>query len=492
MKKNSQDNDKVIVKLKKEYLSSERKENKYKGLCIFLSIVLGASFIIILLLMNFNVASTIFGNVLDEDNTKTNEIKDILKDKWVYGNDYQDLDDTLDEKMYYGMTSFEEDPYTTYMSADDMDYFSNSIDKIQLGIGVSYYKEYNGYPYVIETFKDSGAYNAGIKKGDRLISIDGVSTLGLSDDQIKEVVLGDEGTYVLIEVLRNDQKIKYECERKYFDSTAHVSLNGDVVILTLSSFGSNTVQTISNELKDYTNYHKLIIDLRNDTGGYQDALLKIAALFLDNDTLVMKEIDKNGNETKYYADYDEHYYNFDDIVIITNENTASAAEVFAICMKEQHPNTTLLGTETFGKGVVQTSIRLKDDSYLKVTISYWTSPNGVPLKDSGIKPDIEVTLDDAFYYAKYDFPKDTIYEYDSVSSYVQFVQLMLKYLGYPISRTDGYFDISLKNAINMYKANNGLSADGKLDETTYEKIYDTFYLYDRDDQLSAALELINK
>ena len=481
------EDDKVVVKLKKEYLSSERQEYKYKLLSLLLGIALFCSLIFVFLL-----SYTLGSGIISDASGKASDIKSIIKDKWVYGNDYDDLDRYLDEKMLYGMTEFEEDPYTTYMSIDDMDYFSNSIDKIQLGIGVSYYKEYNGYPYIIETYKDSGAYNAGIKKGDRIVAVDGYDTLGVSDDKIKELVLGDEGTYVNVEVLRGKERLSFDCERKVFDSTAHASLQGDVVLLTLSSFGSNTVQSIANELREYTDYHKLIIDLRNDTGGYQDALLKIAGLFLENNTLVMKEIDKNGRETKYYANYDEHFYNFDDIVIITNENTASAAEVFAICMKEQHPNTTLLGKETYGKGVVQSSIQLDDGSYLKVTISYWTSPSGVPLKDSGIKPDVEVSEDRAFYYPKYELEEGVSYKYDTVSTYAEFTELMLNYLGYPIDRTDGYFDRSLESALNKFKQENNLPTDGILDKTTYEMIYDRFYLSDRDDQLKAALELINK
>lgn len=491
MRKKNKEDDKVVLKLKKEYLSSERKENKYKSICLVLGIALAVSLLVVLFL-SFDLGAKLLGGYYDDDFSKASEIKDLLKSQWVYGNDYEDLDKTLNDKIYYGLTTFDEDPYTTYMSIDDMDYFSNSIDKIQLGIGISYYKEYEGYPYVLEVYKDSGAYNGGIKKGDRVISIDGHDTLNVSDEEIKNFVLGDEGTFVEVGVLRNGENLVLECERKVFDSTAHAELYGDVVVLTLSSFGSNTAQTISNELKEYTDYHKLIIDLRDDTGGYQDALLKIAGLFLENNTLVMKEIDKQGKETKYYADYSDHYYNFDKILILTNENTASAAEVFAICMKEQHKDTTLVGNETFGKGVVQTSYKLSDGSYLKVTISYWTSPNGVPLKDSGIKPDIEIPLDDAFYGYKYDFAEGDSYAYDSVSAYVTTPELILKYLGYPVGRTDGYFDGNFVYALNLFKYDNGLLQDGILDKTTYEKIFDRFYMSDKDEQLATALEIINK
>lgn len=487
---NEEKDEKVVVKLKKEYLSSEREINKYKTLSLILAISLFIS-IIVVLFFGFNLGTKILNDEPVESHDKINEIKNIIKDQWVYGNDYDDLDSALNNKIYYGLTTFEEDPYTSYMSIDDMGYFSNSIDKIQLGIGISYYQEYDGYPYVLEVYKDSGAYNAGMKKGDRVVAIDQHSTLNCTDEQIKDYVLGDEGTYVEVAVNRNGEVITLNCERKIFDSTAHAELNGDVVILTLSSFGSNTAQTASNELKEYTDYHKLIIDLRDNTGGYQDSLLKVAALFLPNNTLVMKEIDKQGNETKFYADFSDHYYNFDNILILTNENTASAAEVFAICMKEMHSNTTLAGKETYGKGVVQTSYQLSDGSFLKVTISYWTSPNGVPLKDSGILPDIELPLDEVFYTYKYEFNEGDTFAIDSVSAYTSSMEKALKYLGYSINRTDGYFDQSFEDALNLYKKDHGLEEDGILDKISYEKIYDSIRLSDKDEQLSAALNIIN-
>lgn len=481
--------DKVVVKLKKEYLSSERTINRYKNICLFLTICLLVC-IALISIISIGIGSNLING--DSTNDKVKEIKNILNSQWVYGDEYDDLNHTLDEQMFYGMTSFSEDPYTTYMSADDMDYFSNSIDKIQLGIGVSYYMEYNGYPYVLEVYKDSGAYNAGIKRGDRIISIDGHSAYNISDEDVKNYVLGDEGTYVEIGVKRGNEELILDCERKLFDSTACAELRGDVVVLTITSFGSDTANTIANALKEYTDYHKLVIDLRDNTGGYQESLLEVAGLFLENGTLVMKEIDKNDKETSFYAKFGEHYYNFDQIVILTNEYTASAAEVFAICMKEQHGNTTLVGHETYGKGVVQTSYKLSDGSYIKVTISYWTSPNGVPLNDGGIKPDIEIPLDEAYYFTKYVFDDNDKYSCDSISTFNNHSQLMLKYLDYPVGRTDGYFDETFEKALNMFKKDHNIDEDGILDKQTFEKIYDCFRETSKDTQLEETLKLINK
>lgn len=485
--------DKIVVKLNKEYLSSERRERKYKNAICFLVVVLFAA-ILLVVFLSFQLgtsASNVASNSTNGYN-KIDNIRSFLNDEWLYGNEYENLDDAINKKIYYGMTSFDDDPYTTYMDPSEMSNFAASINKVQLGIGLSYYKEYQGYPYVKEVFKDSGAYNAGIKKGDRIIEIAGKSVKGADDDTIKGLVLGDENSFVTVTVMRDNEKIEFECERKQFDSTAVAKLYDDVVVLTLSSFGDNTAATIDNELSNYKNYHKLVIDERGNSGGYQDALLQIAGLFLEDGTEVMKEIDKDGNSKSFVASYPSKYYNFDSIVILTNGSTASAAEVFAICMKEQHPNTILAGSKTYGKGVVQSTYALKDGSYIKLTTSYWTSPNGVSLKDGGISPDVELALDDAYYLYNYDFDKTITAQYDSVSNFVCNAQTLLEYLGYDVTRTDGYFDKDFISTLNKFKKEIGLKEDGILDYDTYQIILDKFNISEKDSQLTSAFDLFDK
>lgn len=486
-----EDKDKVIIKMHKELLPSEKKERKLKTTINFLVIILSFS-ILLVIFLTFRL-----GSFLNDDSSlfgdnKIDTIKDYIKSEWLYGNDYEDLDNTLNTKMYYGMTTFDEDPYTSYMDASEMSDFSNSINKIQLGIGVSYYHGYNTYPLVREVFKDSGAYNAGIKKGDYIVAVDGVDVKDAEDETIRSLVVGDESTYVSITVLRDGQTLDFKCERKEFDSTAYAKLVGDTVVLTLASFGSNTADTMDNELSQFSDYHKLIIDERNNSGGYQDALLEIAGLFLEDGTDVMKEIDKDGNSKTFVASYPHKYYNFDNIIILTNEYTASAAEVFAICMKEMHSNCVLAGNTTFGKGVVQSNFVLKDGSYLKLTSSYWTSPNGVSLKEGGIEPDIELEHDDVYYLYNYEFEEGQTFEYDSVSTFVSNAQTILKFLGYPVNRCDGYFDNSFIAVLNKFKLDKGLESDGILDYGTYRTILDAYNTSDIDVQLEKAIELINK
>ena len=487
-----ENDDKVIVKLKKEYLASERRDNKYKSIVKILTVFLCVSFCFIVFL-SFRLTEYDDENkTISNYSDKANILKKFYSEDWLYGNEHIDLDNEINEKMYYGMSRFDEDPYSTYMSADEMNSFSSSINQVQLGIGVSYYSEYNGYPLVREVYKDSGAYDAGIQKGDYIYSIDGESAYNVTDEHMKQLALGNAHTFVNVVVDRNGKKISFDCERKEFDSTVRCSTFGDVVYLQLTSFGENTAKTAVNSLKGLEDYHKLIIDVRNNAGGYQDSLLEVAGIFLPDDTEVMKEIDKNGNVESFACKFDTKYFNFNKVFILINESTASAAEVFSICMKEQHSNTTLVGKKTYGKGVVQSNYPLSDGSYLKLTTSYWTSPYGVSLKNDGIKPDIELNLKDVFYMNYYEFEENDTYEVDSVSTYVEIAQNMLDYLGYQVDRLDGYFDATTDIAVKQFKVNKSLDENGILDKLTYEKIVDAFLTSDRDDQLGKTLELINR
>ena len=143
------------------------------------------------------------------------------------------------------------------------------------------------------------------------------------------------------------------------------------------SFGDTTADECIRYLDEYQGYSKLIIDLRDNSGGYQDSVQKVAGLFIGKDKVVLQETDSENVTESYKTIVEKYYDNFKKIIVLTNKNTASAAEVLSICLKEQHENATLVGETTYGKGVVQKSFYLDDGSALKITSSYWSSPNGV-------------------------------------------------------------------------------------------------------------------
>lgn len=487
--------EKVYFDLKKVPLESEKQEKKKKrrfialniSLCIFL-IVLGFVFGIL-----FNRSLHPVDNV-DPKNT-FGEIAAVLNNYYLYKNDHDDFDTELLDKALYGMTSFEDDHYTSYMSKEELESFTSSINMDYVGIGVVYSLQ-DGFGVIERVIINSPAQKAGILDGDIIVSVDGKSVKGLSTDEIKELVVGEKGTVVTIGISRNGEINDIDVIRDEVDNTVYCVKQDDYVLMDIYSFGETTGKECMSYLDQYTDLNEIIIDMRDNTGGYQTAVAEVAGLFIGNKEVYLKQIDKDGNEIEALTDCAKTYKNFEDIVIIVNENTASAAEVFTICLKEKLDNVTIVGTNTYGKGVIQSTHYLANGGALKFTSYAWTSPNGVSINGVGVKPDEEVRLDDICYSLYISMNEDETFEYDSVSEITKIVQLCFKYLGYDVDRTDGYFDYSTANALYNYKIDNDLPVDEVLDKKTYDNIVSltlsNIYKGINDYQMDKAIQLINE
>ena len=473
-------------------LGQEPEKKKHKGRDTVLTIL----FLLSLIGVGFVAGyfTTKITRTAQSADSKLNEIYQYLDKYWLYADDYEDLKTEVYNNAYYGMTSFEDDPYTSFMSVSDSEDFSSSLNKQQYGVGVGYH--YINNTFIIDcVYKDSGAENAGIQKGDILISVNGEDVSGLTSDELKEKILGVEGTYVNIGVLRNDEELSFDVERKSYNSSAYAYLQDDTVILTISSFGDDTPSLIASYLQNYTDKEKLVIDLRNNPGGYLGSLQSLTGLFIGNNVLCMQTENKDGKITKYYSQTNVTYDNFNDIVIMINGNTASAAEVFTICLKECLDYVTVIGETSYGKGVMQTTYRMSDGDYIKITTAKWYSPSGVSIHKEGIEPDIEVYQDDVFSVTFYEMEENENIEIDTVSIYTECVQLGLKFLGYEIDRTDGYMSSNSLNTIKQYQIDNGLAITDSLNYETYNslfnKVYYTYYSDSTKDLvLNKALELV--
>ena len=489
--------DKVRVKVTKVLLESERQELKANrrrklliGLLCFLFLVVGAAsgFVASGLLKGTNVA------IFRKD--KLDKINAYFDSVWLYKNDYENLADTMEDKAFYGMTRFEEDPYTTYMSKDELAEFASRINNNYVGIGAQYTYS-DGCGTITRVFKQSPAEKGGLMPGDIIYKVNNELLDGLTADDIKEKITGEEGSEVKVTVLRSGKEIELTFIRGAIDYTAYGEKYDDYAYLNIMSFGETTADECVKYLDECTDYSKLIIDLRDNTGGYQDSVQSVAGLFLGKNVVVLNETDNTGETKSYETIVSKYYKNFDKIVVLINENTASAAEVLSIALKEQHQDCTLVGTTTYGKGVVQTSYALEDGSALKVTTSYWTSPNGVSINGDGVKPDIEIKLDDILYENVYNMEEEDSFEFDSVSNYIKIAQKGLKYLGYELNRVDGYFDKSFINALKQYKINNSLEVNETLDNNTYSAIVSSVIREyntnkDKDLQLQKAIEVLGK
>ena len=462
--------EKVTIKLHKELLESERKELKEKRKRKFLIFLLCLLMFVTGGVCGFALTGVFKGtSVALFKKDKLDKIVSYFDSMWLYKNDYEDLKQTMEDKAFYGMTKFSEDAYSSYMSKEEIASFADGINMNYVGIGAQY-SYTGGVGTVTRVFKDSPAEKGGMLAGDILYKVDGISLDGLDSDQIKEKIVGEEGTIVKVTVLRSGKEIELTMSRGPIEYTAYASNKDDYVLLDLMSFGETTADECIKYLDEYKDYSKLIIDLRDNTGGYQNSVQEVAGLFIGENKVVLKETDNTGTTKEYETICKKYYDNFKKIIVLTNSNTASAAEVLSICLKEQHSNTLLVGETTYGKGVVQTSFYLEDGSALKITSSYWSSPNGVSINSEGVKPDAEVKLDPVLYETAVSMIEDEKYEFDSVSNFVKVAEEGLKFLDYNVDRTDGYFDESFKNALFQYKADNDLVKDYVLDYDTYNAI----------------------
>lgn len=289
------------------------------------------------------------------------------------------------------------DPYTEYISADEMeDYLSDTMGNF-VGIGIYMVKNTEkGKIQVLAPIKGSPAEKAGIQAGDLILTVDGVDysadEMTIASNKIK----GEEGTTVTIEVLRGTETKKYELKREKVkvNQVEGKVLSNNIGYINFTSFDETTADDFKAKFEELNKQgiKSLIIDLRNNGGGIVDQALQIADYVADKDSVLLYEVDKNNKETVKKAKTDP-IINMP-IIILTNENTASASEILAGALKDLGKAKTV-GTTTYGKGVIQQILKLSDGSGLKVTIEEYQTPNRSKIHKIGIAPDEEVKLPDS-------------------------------------------------------------------------------------------------
>lgn len=322
--------------------------------------------------------------------SKLTKYREII-DKYYLG----DVDDkALEEGAIKGYIEGLGDPYTEYISKEEMDTYLDDTMGNFVGIGIYMIKntQYDKIQ-VLSTIKGSPAEKAGIQAGDLIISADGVEysadDMTIASNKIK----GEEGTKVTIEVLRGAEKLKFELTREKVkvNQVEGKVLSNNIGYIKFTSFDETTAEDFKNQYQELAKkgIQSLIIDLRNNGGGIVDQALEIADYMTPKDSVLLYEVDKNGKETVKKAKEDP-IVNMP-IVILTNENTASASEILAGALKDLG-KAKIVGTTTYGKGVIQQILKLNDGSGLKITIEEYQTPNRNKINKVGIQPDEKVEL----------------------------------------------------------------------------------------------------
>ncbi len=430
--------------------------------------------------------------------SKIDSVYNLLRNNWFFAAEDEEIDEHLIDRALYGMSSSEVDLHTSYMSREEVESFTSSIDMGFVGIGVQY-STADGLNLITRVFHNSPAEKAGVLPGDMIYAVDGVLASELTSDEIADRVKGKEGSTVVMQFLRDNEIIELSIQRGTVQNTAYGEMLDETVgYLQIYQFGSSTGEEVAGylELMSEQGLQQLIIDLRDDGGGYLDALVSVASNFLPQGTVIMKQVYSDGT-IEYSKAKKGMFENIHGIVILVNQDTASAAEVLTLALKEQREDVTILGTKTYGKGTVQVTHTFSDGSALKYTTSQWLSPNDAWVNGNGIDPDIEVRLHEVLYRSYALMEEGESYGYDSVSSYVQLIQEALDFLGYSIDRTDGYFDQSTLKALTQFQQEFGLSNEGVLDGETLEavlaQVTKKWALDDScDTQLQKAIEVLHE
>ena len=288
------------------------------------------------------------------------------------------------------------DKYTEYISKDEMKIFTENINGSFMGIGIYMIAdESSGKIIVHHPISDSPAYKAGIKAGDVIVSVDGVEYGYDELNTIADHIKGEAGTKVKLVIERDGKNIDFEIERAKIETNPITSkmLEKDIGYLNLPSFDKDVSKKLKEKIDDLTakGAKSLILDLRNNGGGMVDECEEITDLFLDKDKTIMTTKDKKGNVQKSVTKNKKTYDL--PLVILVNENTASASEILTGALKDNN-RTKVIGTKTYGKGVIQSVFNLSDGSGLKITTAEYFTPNGIEINKKGITPDIEVKLPD--------------------------------------------------------------------------------------------------
>lgn len=426
---------------------------------------------------------------------KIEEVLQTMENDWFFSKDVDNIDERLTDQALEGITTNSEDKHTEYMTKDEMTSFTQSINRNYVGIGVQYINT-DGTAIVEKVYKNTPAEEAGVKPGDIIASVDGEKMAGKTSDEIKEAVQGEAGTVVTIGFVRDGKNIALKIKRAEVSSTAYGEMKDQqIAYLQLYQFGSSTPDEVKGYLDDFKDAKGLILDLRDNGGGYLDSVAGVSACFLPKGTKVMSQEYVNGDTTETDTK-EEQYADIKNIVILVNQNTASAAEVLTLALKQQRKDVTIVGTTTYGKGTVQVSKMFEDGSALKYTTSKWLSPDGTWVNGKGITPDEEVKLHDVFYQTFTKMSDEDTYRVDSVSQSIADAQLCLDYLGYDVDRKDGYFSQQTGIALQQYKEDHNLSQDETLDKETYDNLRSAVILdwntsSTHDTQLQRAEEILH-
>ncbi len=304
-----------------------------------------------------------------------------------------------DSDLFYGalqgLAAGVGDPYTVYFPPKAADEFNKSLDGEFSGIGAEIGVK-NNELVVIAPLPGTPADKAGLLPGDKIFAIDKVVSIGMDANVAVQKIRGLAGTPVVLTVMRNSfLKTKdYSIMREKINipSVTFSIKNKNVAYLRVMQFNQNTAAQFDKYVKEIQNkkINKVIVDLRNNPGGYLDTAVDLASRWVTSGKIVSEKF-SNGDVNEHFTSGDHPLQNLKTVVLV-NSGSASASEILAGALQD-HNKATIVGEKTFGKGSVQDYENLSDGSSLKITVALWYTPNDKNINEQGIQPDVQVKED---------------------------------------------------------------------------------------------------
>lgn len=290
-----------------------------------------------------------------------------------------------------GMYNYLGDPYTSYIDQSSTDDLTDRLNGKYTGIGVEITKIEEGI-IVINVFENGPAYNAGIEPGDILVKLNGNDITNSSAADVSNSIKNSNQSSVELSVLRDGITITKTVNIKNVNvpSVSKENFN-DTGYIKIDTFSNTTYTQFKEALEalEKNNINGLVIDVRNNGGGYLNSAAEIAELFIEKGKNIYGLENKKGKT--FYEDNTKTQRNYK-IAVLINSSSASASEILASALKESY-GATIIGTTSYGKGTVQETSKLSSGGMVKYTTAYWLTPNGNSVNNVGIKPDIEIILD---------------------------------------------------------------------------------------------------
>ena len=336
--------------------------------------------------------------------TKSNNKNEIAEFKEVYdlieSSYYKDVDKAkMIDGAINGMLSSLEDPHTSYFTKEETDNFNEVMNGSYEGIGAEISIDNNGNIIIMSVFKNSPAKDAGIMNGDIILEVNGKSAKGLTTTEVVTIIKDPNESIAKIKIKRNEEELTFNVEKRIVviesvESEVINYNNKKIGYIVVNNFANNTYEQFRSNIEqlEKNNIKGLVIDVRGNTGGYLHSVTDMINMFLPKDKIIYQIADKKTTH-KFTSTTDESR-NYP-VAVLVNKASASASEILAISLKESY-GAYVVGTNTYGKGTVQTTKDLSSGAMIKFTIQKWLSPKGNWVNDVGVEPTHKIELTEEF------------------------------------------------------------------------------------------------